>query len=226
MSLYEHPDPMGASDPSLLAVDPSMGQCGVAIAQMVNPLDRLILTSGVIEPKRDESDAKRVVYVSQCIKRLARTWNVQRIVVETPSSMYVKRGRSLDALKVLLVIGAVYAAGGFLEVPVIGITVKQWKGGGKQFKEHTLNLCRALWPNDPMDNDDEAEARLIALGLAQPSELRAAIGLLKLNAPMERVIGCFQRQWRWGPREIQKIDELVAKNRLTGTAKSRKGRRA
>ncbi|KKL54384.1 hypothetical protein LCGC14_2265890, partial [marine sediment metagenome] len=34
-----NPDPMGHADPSLLAVDPSMSYCGMAIAQMVNPLD-------------------------------------------------------------------------------------------------------------------------------------------------------------------------------------------
>ena len=226
MSLYTHPDPMGASDPSLLAIDPSMEKCGAAIAQMVNPLDSMILASGVIRPNPKENDALRVSFVTRSIKQLARTWNIQRIVVETPTSMFVKRGRSLDALKVLLVIGAVYGAGGFLEVPVVGITVKQWKGGGKQFKEHSIALAKALWPLDRMENDDEAEARLLALGLAQPDELRAAFGLLKLNAPIDRVIGTFRREWMWGPRELDRIDKLVAANRLTGTAGSKKGRRA
>ena len=224
VSLYQHPDPMGASDPSLLAVDPSMNQCGVAIAQMVNPLDRFILASGRILPPREASDAKRVAYVGKCIKDLARVWNVQRIVVEAPTSLYVKKGRSLDALKVLLVIGGVYAAGGFLEIPVIGITVKQWKGSGSQSKDHSVALAKALWPLDTMASDDEAEARLIALGLAQPDELRAAIGLLKLGTPIEKVLGCFRREWQWGPREMDRIDALVAKNRLTGVAGSRKGR--
>ena len=216
---------MGHADPSLLAVDPSMSDCGMAIAQVVNPLDQFILASGVLRPPKEASDAVRIACIGRGIKTLAENWNVQRIVVETPTTLYVKAGRSLDALKLLLVIGAVYAAGGFLGVPVHGMTVKQWKGGGTQYKEHTLALAVALWPHDKMESDDEAEARLLALAMTQPDEVRAAIGLLKLGAPVDKAIGALKREWQWGPREIGKIESLVGRNRLTGTAKSRKGRR-
>ncbi|KKM86178.1 hypothetical protein LCGC14_1281610 [marine sediment metagenome] len=217
-----NPDPMGHADPSLLAVDPSISYCGLAIAQMVNPLDQFILASGVFTPNREQGDANRVAALGAAIKVLAREWNVQRIVVETPTTLYVKKGRSLDALKLLLVIGAVYAAGGFLGVPVYGMTVKQWKGGGTQHKEHTLALAQALWPHDKMQSDDEAEARLLALAVVQPDEVRAAIGILKLGAPVDRAVGALRRTWQWGPREIGKIESMLGRNRLTGTAKTRK----
>ncbi|MDV2504703.1 MAG: hypothetical protein RX318_12225, partial [bacterium] len=84
-----NPDPMGHADPSLLAVDPSMSYCGMAIAQVVNPLDQFILASGVLKPDPQLSDAARIGTIAGGIKFLAENWNVQRIVVETPTTLYI-----------------------------------------------------------------------------------------------------------------------------------------
>jgi hypothetical protein len=155
---------------------------------------------------------------------MVREWNVDRIIVETPTSMFVKRGRSLDALKVLLVIGAVYAAAGYLLVPVHGVTVSDWKGAGSHDKDHSVALVKAIWPAYKDVKHDEAEALLLCLSAVQPMEVRMAFGLMKLNCPMSRIIGVIKNEWSWGPREVQRIEELANKNRLSGTASSRKGR--
>ncbi len=212
-------------DPCLMAVDPSMIQCGVAFAQLTNPLENFILGGGVIKPNPKASDAERIALVGSELHHCIRTWNVQRILVEQPTSMYVKRGRSLDALKVLLVLGGVYAVAGAMAIPVHGMTVVQWKGAGSHYKEHSRTLNDALWPNERVDTDDEAEARLLALAFVQPDEMRAAIGLLKMNAPVERAVGVIRREWPFGPRELARIQDGLKDNRLRGVAGSRKGRK-
>ena len=73
--------------------------------------------------------------------------------------------------------------------------------------------------------EPEAEAALLCLSVVQPQEVRGAIGLLKINAPIERVLGHVKNEWSWGAREIERIEKLAAGNRLSGTASSRKGRR-
>ena len=212
-------------EPCMMAVDPSMLQCGVAFAQLVNPIDSFILGSGVIKPPQRDSDADRISLLGASFREAIRDWDVQRILVETPTSMYVKRGRSLDALKVLMVIGAVYAVAGAMGVPVHGMTVNQWKGGGSHYKEHSVELARALWPNDVMESDDEAEARLLALAFIQPDEMRAAIALMKHSAPVDRAVGVIKRQWPFGPRELARIEDGLSDNRLRGVAGSRKGKK-
>jgi len=212
-------------DPCLMAVDPSMIQCGVAFAQLTNPLENFILGGGTINPDTKASDADRIAFVGAELHHVIRTWNVQRILVEMPTSMYVKRGRSLDALKVLLVLGGVYAVAGAMQIPVHGMTVNQWKGGGSQYKEHSRTLAAALWPNERIDTDDEAEARLLALAFVQPDEVRGAIGLMKMNAPVDRAVGVIKREWPFGPRELARIQDGLKDNRLRGVAGSRKGKR-
>jgi Holliday junction resolvasome RuvABC endonuclease subunit len=208
-----------------MAVDPSMGSCGIAFAQTSSPLATFILGSGVLQPPQRESDATRVAFLGLHLRRAMLDWDVQRVLVETPSTMYVKQGRSLDTLKVLMVIGAVYAVAGAMGVPVHGMTVNQWKGGGSQYKEHSVALARALWPNDQRGTEDEAEARLLALAFIQPDEMRAALGLMKLHAPVERAIGVIKREWPFGPRELSRIEDGLKDNRLRGVAGSRKGQK-
>lgn len=220
----KNPDPFDA-EPCLMAVDPSMSHCGVAFVRTVNPLDSFILGSGVIKPNAKESDAERIAYLGAVIVAAFQEWNVQRVLVEIPTSMYVKKGRSLDALKVLLPIGAVFGVAGAKNIPVHAITVNQWKGGGTQYKEHSIELAKALWPGDHMETDDEAEARLLALAFIQPDEVRAAIALMKMNAPVERVLGVIKREWPFGPRELARIQDGLADNRLRGVAGSRKGKK-
>ena len=209
-----------------MAVDPSMQQCGLAFAVPVNPIESFILGSCVVKPPQKESDASRIAYLGMHLRVAIREWDVQRILVETPTSMYVKKGRSLDALKVLMAIGAVYAVAGVYGLPVHGMTVNQWKGGGTQYKEHSVALAQALWPNDRMETDDEAEARLLALAFIQPDEMRAAFALMKMNVPIDRPLGVIKRQWPFGPRELARIEDGLSDNRLRGVAGSKKGRKA
>lgn len=212
-------------DPCLMAVDPSMNQLGVAFAQPVNPLQDFILGTGTIKPPQRGSDAERIALVGAELHHAIRAWNVQRILVEIPTSMYVKRGRSLDALKVLLPIGGVFAVAGAMQIPVHAMTVNQWKGGGTQYKEHSYRLAVELWPQEIIHTEDEAEARLLALAFIQPDEVRAAIAVLKMNAPVERAVGVIKREWPFGPRELARIEDGLADNRLRGTAGSRKGKK-
>lgn len=212
-------------DPCLMAVDPSMTQLGVAFAVLVNPLEHMILGTGTINPPQRGSDADRIAMVGRELNRAINAWNVQRVLVEIPTSMYVKKGRSLDALKVLLPIGACFAIAGCMKIPVHAITVNQWKGGGTQYKEHTLDLARALWPNELIVTEDEAEARMLALAFVQPDEVRAAIALMKMNAPVDRAVGLIKREWPFGPRELARIEDGLADNRLRGVAGSRKGKK-
>lgn len=158
---------------------------------------------------------------------MVRDWNVHSIFVETPTSLYVKRGRSLDALKVLLAIGGIYAASGYLRVPVYGVRVKDWKGAGSHDKDDSVALVKAIWPayKESDVKHDEAEAALLCLSAVQPVEVKMAFGLMRLNCPMSRILGVIKNEWSWGPREVKRIEELANKNRLSGTASSRKGKR-
>ena len=202
--------------PCFVTVDPSMGKCGLAVARPSEPLERLVRASGVaIAPER-ASDADRVAAIGGILKKICREWRVTFIVIETPTSLFVKKGRSMEALKVLLPIGGVYGAAGVLDIPVHGISVREWKGSGKQFKEHSIALAEGLWPDWQAVTDDEAEARLLALSVVQPDEVRMAYGLLKINAPMDKVLGAFHREWSWGPRELDRVVKLGEANRLTG----------
>ena len=69
----------------------------------------------------------------------------------------------------------------------------------------------------------EVEACLLALSVVQPTELRMAFGLMKLNAPADRVLGAFHRDWSWGPRELERVEALGAKNRLASHHKREPG---
>ncbi|MCP4896867.1 MAG: crossover junction endodeoxyribonuclease RuvC [bacterium] len=221
-----NPDPTDRT-PVLVGCDPSMGYCGVAVCCPSAGMEDFVRYSYVIKAPRSGSDGERVAAVAAGLRRITQEWNVERIIVETPTSLYVKKGRSIEALKVLLVIGAVYGAAGYLKVPVHGISVKEWKGAGAQDKDNSVALVNALWPGyakllrykeRPMTHD-EAEAILLCLAAVQPQEVRGAFGLLKINAPLDRALGHLRHEWSWGSREIERIEKLAAANRLSGKMK-------
>lgn len=198
------------STPVIVGCDPSLRKCGIAVAQPRNALEDFILASTVVTTPADASDQERVRIVTAQLKRVLLEWSVEYILVETPTSLYVKKGRSIDALKVLLMLGAVYGAAGYMEVPVHGLTVKDWKGPKSHSKPDSVALSSVIWPRSgkraPL-KDDEAEAQLLCLSAVQPVELRAAFMLMKMQVAPDRVMGTLKREWMYGARQMQALEK-------------------
>lgn len=203
-----NPDPED-STPVIVGCDPGLRKCGIAVAQPRNALEDFILDSTVVTTPSDGSDAQRVRIITAHLKRVLLEWPVEYILVETPTSLYVKKGRSIEALKILLMLGAVYAAAGYMDVPVHGLSVKEWKGPKSHNKADSVALSKVIWPRafDLPLTDDEAEAQLLCLSVVQPTELRAAFMLMKMNVAPDRVMGTLKRDWMYGARQMQALEK-------------------
>ena len=219
--LNQQPDD---TTPVIVGCDPSLRRCGFAVAQPRNPLDRFLLYSGVVKTPQTATDGQRIAIVTKHLRQIVLEFNVERILVETPTSLYVKRGRSLEALKVLMMIGAVYAAAGYLSVPVHGLTVKEWKGATSSNKQVSVDLSNTIWPGQSPLEDDEAEAQLICLAAVQEREVRAAYTLAAMQVPTSRILGALNREWMYGAREIARLEARAA-TRLKGKASKQKAPR-
>jgi len=198
------------STPVIVGCDPGLRKCGFAVAQPRNRLEDFILDSTVVIPPSDASDAERVRIVTAKLKRVLLEWPVEYILVETPTSLYVKKGRSIEALKMLLTLGAVYGAAGYMDVPVHGLSVKEWKGPKSHNKADSVGLSKVIWPREKKKSaltDDEAEAQLLCLSVVQPTELRAAFMLMKMNVAPDRVMGTLKREWMYGARQMQALEK-------------------
>lgn len=197
------------STPVIVGCDPGLRKCGIAVAQPRNALEDFILDSTVVTTPSDGSDAERVRIITAQLKRVLLEWPVEYILVETPTSLYVKKGRSIEALKILLMLGGVYAAAGYMDVPVHGLSVKEWKGPKSHNKADSVALSKVIWPRafDLPLTDDEAEAQLLCLSVVQPIELRAAFMLMKMNVAPDRVMGTLKRDWMYGARQMQALEK-------------------
>jgi len=198
------------STPVIVGCDPGLRKCGIAVAQPRNSLEHFILASTVVTTPSGASDAERVRIVTAQLKRVLLEWRVEYILVETPTSLYVKKGRSIEALKMLLMLGAVYGAAGYMSVPVHGLSVKEWKGPKSHSKSDSVALSKVIWArasNRPALTDDEAEAQLICLSAVQPTELRAAFLLMKMHVFPTRVMGTLKRDWMYGARQMEALEK-------------------
>ncbi len=194
----------------IVGCDPGLRKCGIAVAQPRNSLEHFILASTVVTTRSGASDQERVRIVTAQLKRVLLEWRVEYILVETPTSLYVKKGRSIEALKMLLMLGAVYGAAGYMNVPVHGLSVKEWKGPKSHSKSDSVALSKVIWPRakkTPPLTDDEAEAQLICLSAVQPTELRAAFMLMKMQVAPARVMGTLKRDWMYGARQVEAIEK-------------------
>jgi Holliday junction resolvasome RuvABC endonuclease subunit len=185
------------------------------VAQPRNPLDRFLLYSHTVKTPQTATDGQRIAIVTKHLHEICLEFNVERILLETPTSLYVKRGRSLESLKVLLQIGAVYAAAGYLGIPVHGLTVKEWKGATSSNKQISIDLAKTIWAQGEDLEDDEAEAQLLCLSAVQEREVRAAYTLAAMQVPAERILGALNREWMYGAREIERLEKRAA-TRLKG----------
>ena len=198
------------STPVIVGCDPSLRKCGIAVAQPRSSLDHFILASTVVTTPSDASDAARVQIITTRLRMVLLEWRVEYIIVETPTSLYVKKGRSIEALKVLLMLGAVYGAAGYMDVPVHGLSVKEWKGPRSHDKADSVALSGVIWPRAktrPPLKDDEAEAQLLCLSAVQPAELRAAFLLMKMRVAPNRVMGTLKREWMYGARQMEALEK-------------------
>lgn len=205
----------------ILAVDPSMNSLGLALAQADRDLKDFIQASYCLRQRSGLPDGDRIKVVAQTVRQALDMWPVDRIVVECPTSLYVKRGRSMDTLKVLLVIGAVQAAAGYMGVPVHSVTVRDWKGRGSVDKEHSIALGRELLGVQHVF-EDEVEACLLALYACKPTQMVAAFQLMKLQVGVAKAVETFGEQVKFGPNELTKLEEVSRLVRLTSKAKKRK----
>lgn len=204
----------------ILAVDPSMNSLGLAIGQPDRELKEFIKDSYCLKQRSELPDGDRIRVVAETIKQTVAIWPVERIVVEVPTSLYVPRGRSIDALKVLLVIGAVQAAAGYCMVPVHSVSVRDWKGKGRADKEHSIALGHELLGLDARQHD-EIEACLLALWACKPTQMVAAFQLMKIGVGVEKAVETFGADVKFGSRELTKLEEVSRLVRLSAKGKKR-----
>lgn len=212
------PDATTCAGQIILAVDPSMNSLGLALAQADRGLKDFIRASYCLRQRSELPDGERVRIVAQTLRQALDMWPVDRIVVECPTSLYVKRGRSMDTLKVLLVIGAVQAAAGYTGVPVHSVTVRDWKGRGSVDKEHSVELAHELLGVVSV-SVDEVEACLLALYACKPTQMVAAFQLMKLQVGVQRAVETFGAHVKFGPNELTKLEEVSRLVRLTSKGK-------
>lgn len=201
------PDLTDCAGPVIMAVDPSLNSLGLALGQADRELPDFIQASMCLRQRGDLPDAERIEVIARTISQTIRMWPVDRILVECPTSLYVKRGRSIDSLKFLLVIGAVQAAAGYMGVPVHSVTVREWKGRGTQDKDHSVALAGELLGVRNVFVD-EMEACLLALYACKPMQMVAAFQLMKLGVGVEKAVETFGADVKFGPNELTKLENM------------------
>lgn len=205
--------------PAILALDPSLNSMGFAVA-CPGSEDRhsFIQCSTALQQRSDQADEVRIEVITEVIRQTVEMWWIDRIIVECPTSLYVPRGRSISALKFLLVLGAVQGAAGYLNVKVNTVTVRDWKGKGKAQKWHSRDLALALLGRTAK-YDDELEACLLALYACKPTEMVVAFQLMGLGASAEKAIETFGKDVKFGPQELNKLEAIGRKIRLLAKGK-------
>lgn len=213
--------PVDFVGPAILGLDPSMNSMGLAVARPCEQIDSFIQCSGVFRQRSEHADELRIEMIADVIRRTVDMWPIERIIVECPTSLYVPRGRSIDALKFLLVLGAIQAAAGYMNVKVNTVTVRDWKGKGKAEKWHSRELAFALMGRTAK-YDDELEACLLALYACKPTEMVVAFHLMRLGASAEKAIETFGKDVKFGPQEVNKLEALGRMIRLRASGKKMK----
>ena len=172
-----------------VAVDPSLTRPGFALIDPFAPPESLLLCTHSTTFHKDASDAMRVGKIAGTLNLIWRMTGIERVIVEVPSSLYVPRGRSVTALKPLMVCGAVMAMLGYRDVPVHAVRVEDWKGPGHTGdKTVSLELAWSLWPNHQFANDDEAEAALLGMWAVLPDQTTETYQLRVVGVAPKRAI--------------------------------------
>lgn len=205
--------------PAILALDPSLNSLGLAVACPTSEdMGSFIQCSTALRQRSDEPDGVRIQLIAKVIRQTVERWGVDRIIVECPTSLYVPRGRSISALKVLLVLGAVQAAAGYMNVWVNTVTVRDWKGKGQADKQHSRDLALVLMGRTAK-YDDELEACLLALYACKPTEMVVAFHLMRLGASADKAVETFGKDIRFGPQEVNKLEAIGRRIRLRAKGK-------
>jgi hypothetical protein len=176
----------------------------VAAVNPRGPLSRFVISTHRFSV--GGNDVQRLQHLVDRLRWLDREHRVERVVVELPTSLYVPRGRGLEALKVLLAIGAVVGWAEATGLRVTTLAVDQWKGRRNHDKQLSVQLAGAIWPDLFWPDDHMAEAALLALAAVQPDAVRAGFVLLRQGWGPEKALAPFRAEWTLTDQDLARLE--------------------